>query len=203
MNKNKKLPLKVIGIIVLTGLGLPILLYYIYFEWEMKQFRESLQSFDETEFLKTHYQGVDCSSLVGRVTFGDYGISAQEACVGERAWYEGNIELCNHINGCMAWIAVKTGDLEICKQLEPERAPSMEDKLIGNKRQNVSQHGCEQGVAIYRDMPKICDSIPYSDESYKQECKEKATDGKTYLQFENSPMRPYCLEYNSDGICVW
>ena len=103
----------------------------------------------------------------------------------------------------MAWIAVKTGDLEICKQLKPERAPSMEDKLIRDKQQNVSQYGCEQSVAIYRDMPAICDLIPYSNEHYMQECKEKATDGETYLQFKASPMRPYCVEYNSNGKCVW
>ncbi len=204
---NKKLSrrdfLKLAGIIALAGLLLPALLYYAYFEWQMKQLHDSLQPFDETEFLKIHYQGVDCSSLVGRVWFGDYGISAQEACIGERAWYESNIELCNHNNNCMAWIAVKIGDLEICKQLEPEREPSMEKKLIKDKQQNVMQYGCEEMVATSRDMPAICDSIPYSGEPYKQACKEKATNGKTYLQFENSPMRPYCLEYNSDGVCVW
>jgi hypothetical protein len=178
-----------------------ILLFGIIFSILAYGYLDLIQSydsgwFDETEFLKTHYQGVDCSSLVGDVLLGDYGIPAQSACAGERAWYENNVKLCNlyqdgneDSSGCRKWMAVKTGDLELCKPLGLVGDIGMEHRLIKSEINKAWRYGCEQNIAEYRDVPSICNSIPYSSEEYRRECKARATDGKTYLQFTQSPIR--------------
>jgi hypothetical protein len=199
---------KYLWIILLLGIILPVLFYFGYFLWELKKFNDSFKPFDETELLKTHYQGVDCSSLVGHISFGDYGISAQSACAGERAWYENNVELCklydfnSFPDACITWIAVKTGNLRIC-EMNDKSISFPNNKLPEKEWKNYLVYNCYEYAAKYRDEPKVCDSIPYMYEADKQQCVEDATDGETYLQFTDSPIRPYCLEYNSDGVCVW
>lgn len=174
---------------VLFGVTVIVLLYAGYI-WKIST-EEVFKMFDETEFIKTHYAGVDCSSLsgLGSVPRGDMFKSAGLACLAERAWFENDIKFCYYDmdypnNNCLMWMAIKLGDLKICElQKPPYDNPSFGEELLEEGKPRAWLYMCYSFYAMQRDEPAICNLIPYAVEDVKwYQCIKLARDGDTYLK---------------------
>lgn len=146
------------------------------------------------EYARTHYANVDCSTLTGWVFQDDVMVSRQSACAGERAWFENNIEFCklhDDPDGCLGWMAIKTGDLKICEMKEKKTGYFwIQDKLSEKEQQNAWLYECYWPIANWRNDPAICDLIPYATEDLRQRCKDTAKNWTiNYLRYkDHSPI---------------
>ncbi|MBI5953157.1 MAG: hypothetical protein HY865_15995 [Chloroflexi bacterium] len=200
--KGGVIPENVKWISLFSGIILSVLFSFGVMFWLVKQTEDVFKQFDETEFIKTHYAGVDCSSLKGSVfrANDDMSRSAQSVCLAERAWFENNINFCYHTgnpnNNCLTWMAIKLGDLKICEMQKPYYDPDSSFFDVGfgglileEEKPRAWLYRCYWIYARMRDESAVCDLIPFARESSKQtECIKPSTDGDTYLEFKYAPI---------------
>jgi len=179
-----------------VGLGLALAAYWVWgtpviARWQAEQVMEA--SLESAELLKSHYAGVDCGSLKGIVLHGDLGVSQRSVCAGERAWFENDISFCDLVDNrdlCIGWMAIKIGDPAICQQISIRAGYFwVEDKLVAEQKDLAWLYDCYRAMANWRNDSSLCDLIPFSEDFWKQWCRETAENWEpSYLDLEESPI---------------
>jgi len=136
---------------------------------------------NDEKLLNSHYAGIDCSKLHGNIVRPNNDIveTRKSVCAAERAWFENDPSFCNlhdDPDHCLGWIAIKTGDLGLCRSKNKKTGYFwIEDKLHDDEKSNSWFYDCYRATANWRNDPSICEQIPYKTEDLLQQCKSTSS----------------------------
>lgn len=131
--------------------------------------------------LSNHFKGTNCALLAG--TFvrpgNDVVEQKKDVCVSERAWFENNSKLCemhSDKDHCFGWMAIKTGNIDLCDNLSGEGYLPVAERLKPGNETRAGLYQCYYTMASWRDDPKYCDLIPFNTQADLQSCRDMTID---------------------------